>query len=66
MAGVKNKNEQAKRSAHKDLNKAKEKKEMQKVKMEQIRQSFEECLKEFGKDGELPFYQKTTGKGKDG
>ena len=49
MAGVKNKNEQAKRSAYKDLNKAKE-----------------ECLKEFDEDGELPFYQKTTGKGKDG
>ena len=56
MAGVKNKNEQAKRSAHKDLTRAKEKKEMQKVKMEQIRQSFEECLKEFEEDGELPFY----------
>ena len=56
MAGVKNENGQAKRSAHKDLTRAKEKKEMQKVKMEQIRQSFEECLKEFGEDGELPFY----------
>ena len=66
MAGVKNENGQAKRSDHKDLTRAKEKKEMQKVKMEQIRQSFEECRKEFGEDGELPFYQKTTGKGKDG
>lgn len=56
MAGVKSENEQAKRSAHKDLTRAKEKKEMQKVKMEQIRQSFEECLKEFEEDGELPFY----------
>ena len=49
MAGVKSENEQAKRSAHKDLTRVK-------VKMEQIRQSFEECLKEFEEDGELPFY----------
>lgn len=56
MAGVKSKNVQDKKSAHKDLNSMKEKKEMRKVKMEQIRQSFEECLKEFEVDGELPFY----------
>lgn len=56
MAGVKSKNVQDKKSAHKDLNSTKEKKEMRKVKMEQIRQSFEECLKEFEVDGELPFY----------
>ena len=55
MSDVKNENVQDKKSAQKDLNSAKEK-ELRKVKIEQIRQSFEECLKEFGEDGELPFY----------
>ena len=55
MSDVKNENVQDKKIAQKDLNSAKEK-EMRIVKMEQIRQSFEECLKEFGEDGELPFY----------
>jgi len=56
MTGVKSECVQDKKSAQNGLNSTKEKKEMRKVKMEQIRQSFEECLKEFGEDGELPFY----------
>lgn len=56
MADVKSKNVQDKKSANKDLNSAKEEKEMRKVKGEQIRQAFEECLKDFEVDGELPFY----------